>query len=204
MTSISAEEFRARLSRNLPHVLDRSSDQGSGVSNQGSGTKDQGTRTPGQQGPGTRDPARPQPKAKREAAPVDLLATTDVVVRAQDIVDVARYIRDTLGYHLLSNITAVDYLAAGVIELVYHFAHLAGGPPLVVKTRLLRDHPVLPSLTPFWPGANFQEREAYDLYGVAFAGHPDLRRIYMWDEFEGYPMRKDFPKQGDKYLTSDE
>jgi NADH-quinone oxidoreductase subunit C len=63
-----------------------------------------------------------------------------------------------------------------------------------------REVPDVPSLTPFWPGANFVEREAYDLYGINFIGHPYLKRIYMWDELEGYPMRKDFPKQGDKYL----
>ncbi|MBC8075401.1 MAG: NADH-quinone oxidoreductase subunit C, partial [Chloroflexales bacterium] len=118
--------------------------------------------------------------------------------------DVARYMRDTLGYSYLSNITAVDHLAEDVIELVDHFYHLAGGPPLVVKARMPRDNPALPSITPFWPGASLQEREAFDLFGVDFIGHPDLRRVYMWDEFEGFPMRKDFPRQGDKYLGDDE
>ncbi len=114
------------------------------------------------------------------------------------------YVRDTLGYPLLSNLTAVDYLSDGVIEIVYHFLHLDGGPPLVIKVRVPREHAVVPSLTPFWPGANLQEREAYDLYGVQFPDHPNLTRIYMWEEFEGYPMRKDFPKQGDKYLTDED
>ncbi len=74
----------------------------------------------------------------------------------------------------------------------------------MVKTRVPREQPIVPSLTPFWPGASLQEREAFDLYGVQFPGHPDLRRVYMWDEFEGHPMRKDFPKQGDKYLAGEE
>jgi len=65
--------------------------------------------------------------------------------------------------------------------------------------RVPRDASAIPSITPFWPGAALQEREAYDLYGVHFPGHPFHRRVYMWDEFEGHPMRKDFPKTGDKY-----
>nr|PZN29654.1 MAG: NADH-quinone oxidoreductase subunit C [Chloroflexota bacterium] len=133
-----------------------------------------------------------------------MLATDDAVVHAERLPEVARYLRDTLGYTYLSNITAVDYIADGVIELVYHFYSLQGGPPLVVKTRVPRDNPSVPSLTPEWPGADLQEREAYDLYGVIFPGHPDLRRVYMWEEFEGFPMRKDFPKQGDKYLASED
>jgi NADH-quinone oxidoreductase subunit C len=146
-----------------------------------------------------------QPKGKRvEEGPPDLLATDDAVVLAERLPDVALYIRDNLGYELLSNITAVDYLADGVIELVYQFMHLEGGPPLVVKVRVPREQPVVPSITPFWPGADLQEREAYDLYGVLFPGHPNLKRVYMWDEFEGHPMRKDFPKQGDKYLASED
>jgi NADH-quinone oxidoreductase subunit C len=117
---------------------------------------------------------------------------------------VALYVRDTLGYEYLSNITAVDYLADGVIEVVYHFYHLDGGPALAIKTRVPRVQTAVPSLTPVWPGADLQEREAFDLYGVDFVGHPHLKRIYMWDEFEGYPMRKDFPKQGDKYLADED
>lgn len=146
---------------------------------------------------------RARPK-KGEEAPIDLLATNDAVVLAERIPDVAAYLRDSLGYALLSNITAVDYLADGVIELVYHFMHLDGGPPLVIKTRVPREQSVVPSLMPDWPGADLQEREAYDLYGVRFPGHPNLTRIYMWEEFEGFPMRKDFPKQGDKYLTDED
>jgi NADH-quinone oxidoreductase subunit C len=75
---------------------------------------------------------------------------------------------------------------------------------VVIKTRVAREQSAVPSLTPVWPGADLQEREAFDLYGVRFTGHPNLTRIYMWDEFESFPMRKDFPKQGDKYLSDEE
>ena len=127
------------------------------------------------------------------------LQDDDVVVVAGSVPRVAAYLRDRHGYDFLSNITAVDYILDGLIEVVYHFYSTAGGPPQTVRVRVPREQPVIPSLTGEWPGANLQEREAFDLFGVQFPGHPYLRRIYMWDEFEGFPMRKDFPKTGDKY-----
>lgn len=188
MPSISVDEFKERLGRDLAGAL---APARSPAWHDGNG------HAAGESAPQLRG-------KKAEAGPADMLATGDAVVLAERLPDVARYVRDTLGYELLSNITAVDYLADGVIEMVYHFMHLDGGPPLAVKVRLPREQPVVPSITPFWPGADLQEREAYDLYGVGFPGHPNLKRVYMWDEFEGYPMRKDFPKQGDKYLGDDE
>jgi NADH-quinone oxidoreductase subunit C len=130
--------------------------------------------------------------------------TDDTLVEAERIVEAALYLRDTLGYAYLSDICVVDYLVDAVFELVYRFYHVEGGPSLALKARVPREAPELPSLTPHWPGANFHEREAFDLYGITFVGHPFLRRIYMWDEFEGFPMRKDFPKQGDKYIGEEE
>lgn len=189
MPSMSADEFKERLTRDLPGTLAPA-------------------RAPARhEGNGHTAPAeaRAQPRGKKvEEGPPDLLATGDAVVLAERLPEIAQYIRDTLDYQLLSNVTAVDYLADGVIEMVYHFMHLDGGPPLVVKVRAPREQPVVPSITPFWPGADLQEREAYDLYGVRFPGHPNLKRVYMWDEFEGYPMRKDFPKQGDKYIGDED
>jgi NADH-quinone oxidoreductase subunit C len=130
--------------------------------------------------------------------------TADTLVEASRIVEVALYLRDSLGYTYLSDICVVDYLADGVFELIYRLYHVEGGPALLLKARLPRENPALPSLTPHWPGANFHELEAFDLFGITFVGHPFLRRIYMWDEFEGFPMRKDFPKQGDKYIGEEE
>jgi NADH-quinone oxidoreductase subunit C len=131
-------------------------------------------------------------------------ATGDVLVAPARLVDAACYLRDVLGYAFLSDIAVVDYLADDMFELVYRFYTVAGGAGLVLKTRVPRADPRVPSLTPHWPGANFHEREALDLFGIVFEGHPFPRRIYMWDEFEGWPMRKDFPKQGDKYIGEDE
>jgi NADH-quinone oxidoreductase subunit C len=160
--------------------------------------------------------ARDLPGAVLEAAPLrvapppahgpqpGLFATADTVVAPGQLVAAALYLRDTLGYAFLSDIAVVDYLAEGVFELVYRFYNVEGGEALVLKTRVPRERPEVPALTPAWPGANFHEREAFDLYGITFTGHPYLRRIYMWDEFEGWPMRKDFPKQGDKYIGEEE
>lgn len=143
----------------------------------------------------------PPPAHGPQPAP---FTTGDTLVLPERVVAVALYLRDTLGYAFLSDIAVVDYLADGVFELVYRFYHAGGGPALVLKTRVPRADPRVPSLTPHWPGANFHEREALDLFGIVFEGHPYPRRIYMWDEFEGWPMRKDFPKQGDKYIGEDE
>jgi NADH-quinone oxidoreductase subunit C len=183
--SMSTDELKERFIRDLPGVL--------------APARAKAEHTNG--GAAPTPSARPK---KGEEGPVDLLATKDAIVLAERIPDVARYIRDILGYTFLTDLTAVDYLADGVIELVYRFLHLDGGPPLAIKTRVPREHAVVPSITPFWPGADLQEREAFDMYGVQFPGHPNLARVYMWDEFEGFPMRKDFPKQGDKYIGGEE
>jgi NADH-quinone oxidoreductase subunit C/D len=116
-----------------------------------------------------------------------------VVISADRLVEVATFIRDELGYDYLTSLTGVDYLAQNELEVVYHALHTrAGGAPLVFKVRTPRDNAVVPSLINVWPGADFQEREAWDLLGIKFAGHPYLKRILMWEGFEGHPLRKDW------------
>jgi NADH-quinone oxidoreductase subunit C len=78
-------------------------------------------------------------------------------------------------------------------EVVYHFLSLAQNRRLRVKVPVPEEDPQVPSLVSHWPGANWLEREAWDMFGILFQGHPDLRRILMYDEFEGHPLRKDYP-----------
>lgn len=77
-------------------------------------------------------------------------------------------------------------------EVVYHLSSWHGPQKLRVKAMVDRENPVIDSATPIWAGANFMEREAYDMFGIQFKGHPNLKRIYMWDDFEGFPLRKDY------------
>jgi NADH-quinone oxidoreductase subunit D/NADH-quinone oxidoreductase subunit C/D len=116
-----------------------------------------------------------------------------VVVAADKLVEVGQSMRDDLGYNLLTSVSYVDYLADGFFEVVYHaYNTRTGGPALTFKARTSRDNAALPSLTGIWPSADFQEREAWDLMGIRFTGHPNLKRILTWEGFEGHPLRKDW------------
>jgi NADH-quinone oxidoreductase subunit C/D len=114
------------------------------------------------------------------------------IVPAGRLLDVVRTARDELGYDYLSSVTGVDYLPDGKMEVVYHLYPTAGGPGIVLKTQVPRETPVVPSLVPLFPGADLQEREAWDLLGIRFDGHPDLRRVLLWEGFAGHPLRKDW------------
>jgi len=114
------------------------------------------------------------------------------LVEPQNLIDVATALRDELGYDYLSSITGVDYIEENMIEAVYHFFKSTGGTALTLSVQLSRDNAEVPSLLGLFPGADFQERETWDLMGIKFTGHNDLRRILMWDGFEGHPLRKDY------------
>lgn len=114
------------------------------------------------------------------------------LVKPENLVEVAQVLRDELGYDYLSSVTGVDYLPENKMEVVYHFYRTTGGGALVIKTQVDRENPLVPSLTPLFPGAEFQEREAWDLLGIRFENHPDLRRILTWEGFHGHPLRKDW------------
>ena len=109
------------------------------------------------------------------------------------LADVARFMRDepTLDFQFLNSISAVDFIDH--IELVYHLTSLNHRHTAVVKTKLYgREGLSLPSVYDVWRGADFQEREVWDLMGVHFQGHPNMKRIMLWEGFEGHPLRKDF------------
>jgi NADH:ubiquinone oxidoreductase subunit D/NADH:ubiquinone oxidoreductase subunit C len=119
------------------------------------------------------------------------------LVGSESLKDVATALRDEMGYDFLSSVTAVDYLTdkedeESFLEVVYHLYKSTGGNALVLKVQVSRENPVVPTLMDIYPGADFQEREAWDLMGIKFEGHGDLRRILMWEGFEGFPLRKDW------------
>jgi NADH:ubiquinone oxidoreductase subunit D/NADH:ubiquinone oxidoreductase subunit C len=115
------------------------------------------------------------------------------IVEKDKLVEVATAIRDEFGFDLLTAVTGVDYLPENKMEVVYHAYKTTGGPGLVFRVQVPRVDPIeVPSLIDVYPSADFQEREAWDLLGIKFTGHPDLRRILMWEGYEGHPLRKDW------------
>jgi NADH-quinone oxidoreductase subunit C len=100
-----------------------------------------------------------------------------------------------LAFDFLSDITAVDYWQKREprFEVVYQITSLKNRRRLRVRVPVPESDPAVESLTPLWRGANFLEREVWDLFGIRFTGHPDLRRILLYDEFQGHPLRKDYP-----------
>jgi NADH-quinone oxidoreductase subunit C/D len=123
-----------------------------------------------------------------------------VIINADNLVEVATALKHEYGLNYLSSLTAVDYHGiSDHMEVVYHaFPIPTDGsvakntPGLVFKAQTNRDNPTIPSVSGVWRGADFQEREAWDLYGIKFPGHPNLKRILMWEGFDGHPMRKDW------------
>ena len=116
-----------------------------------------------------------------------------VVVRSESLFEVAEYLKSSpeLDFDYLNYINAVDYF--DYFELIYQLTSLKHNHSLVLKTRCYnRDKPLVPSVVSLWRGADFQEREIYDLMGISFDGHPNLKRIFLWEGFEGHPLRKDY------------
>ena len=114
------------------------------------------------------------------------------------VVEVARLLRDDseLEFEMLTDVTAVDYLGEEPrFEMVYHFYSVARNHRLRIKARVPEEPAEIDSLVDTYASANWMEREVWDLYGIRFKGHPDLRRILLYEEFEGHPLRKDYPKE---------
>ena len=124
-----------------------------------------------------------------------------IIVPARRLIDVLTALRDTCGFKFLAELGGVDYLGypgrtRPRFEVHYVLLNLDTGERVVVKAGADEPNPTLPSAVPVWPGAGWMEREVYDMYGIKFAGHPDLRRILMPEEFTAYPLRKDYPLRG--------
>ena len=121
-----------------------------------------------------------------------------VMVERKSIVEVCRFLReqDELDFDLLRDITCVDYIhETPRFEVVYHLYSIYHGHEIRLKVRLEEQDPRIDTVTDIWTGANWYEREVYDFFGIKFDNHPDLRRILMYPEFVGYPLRKDYPVQ---------
>ena len=124
-----------------------------------------------------------------------VVASVDGVlfVEPAKIADVAGFLKSDskLDFNFLNSISAVDYI--NHFEVVYHLTSMNKRHTAIVKTRLDgRDELTLPSVYHLWRGADFQEREIWDLMGISFAGHPNLKRIMLWEGFDGHPLRKDY------------
>lgn len=119
------------------------------------------------------------------------------VIKRVDIVDVCRFLRDDadLSYNFLMDLTAVDYLGKKELrfEVVYHFYSFKKNERVRIKAPVPESDPSIDSISSLWSVANWLERECWDMFGIRFNGHPDLRRILLYEEFEGHPLRKDYP-----------
>ena len=120
-----------------------------------------------------------------------------IIVTKEALLEIFRFLKEDarLDFNFLSDITAVDYLGKKEprFEVVYHLYSFRAKHRLRVKVPLAEADPVVDSLVPLWRGANWLEREVWDMFGIRFRGHPDLRRILLYEEFQGYPLRKDYP-----------
>jgi NADH-quinone oxidoreductase subunit C len=116
-----------------------------------------------------------------------------ILVKSESLFEVAEYLKNSpeLDFNYLNHLTAVDYYR--YFEVVYQLTSLSHNHSLVLKTRCYdRDKPAIPSVVSLWRGADFQEREIYDLMGISFSGHPNLKPIFLWAGFQGHPLRKDY------------
>lgn len=131
-------------------------------------------------------------RASRDCPAVD--------VPAAEILAVLQTLRDEHAFDLLSDVTAIDWAegASPRFTAVYHLYSTTSHAAVRVTTPCTGDDaaPTAPSVVTLWPGANWHEREAYDMFGIKFEGHPDLRRILMWDGYPYHPLRKEFPLAG--------
>ncbi len=137
------------------------------------------------------------PKAVAEV--IEFRGETTIVVPRELLRATAERCREDakLQYNLLTDATCVDrYPAEPRFELSYHLVSIPKREKVRLRVRLSGNDAVVDSLVPVWPGANWLEREIFDLFGIRFTGHPDLRRILLPDDWEGYPLRRDYPVEG--------
>jgi len=130
-------------------------------------------------------------------------------VRPERVVEVLRFLRDDseCRFDMLADLTAVDRLEQGAaprFEVVYHLYSFPNNKRVRVKAGVEEAGAEIASVTPLWPAADWLEREVWDMYGIRFAGHPDLRRLLLYEEFQGHPLRKDYAKEKRQPLVGPE
>ncbi|MDD5313545.1 MAG: NADH-quinone oxidoreductase subunit C [Dehalococcoidia bacterium] len=134
-------------------------------------------------------------KKVAEAIPGSVVSgdKNSLIVESKSLLQVAEYLKNTPGmeFDYLTVVTAVDYL--DYFEVVYRLVSMKNNQSLMLKTRVFdRVNPTVASVTGLWRAAYYQEREIYDLLGIKFEGHPYLKRLLLWEGFEGYPLRRDY------------
>ena len=128
---------------------------------------------------------------------IEFHGETTIVVPRELLRAAAEYSRANLQFNYLSDATSVDrFPVEPRFELNYHLVSIPNRTKIRLRTRVSGVDPVVDSLVPVWPGAGWLEREIYDLMGIRFNGHPDLRRILLPDDWEGHPLRRDYPTEG--------
>jgi NADH-quinone oxidoreductase subunit C len=142
----------------------------------------------------------------KERFGADTFATSEfrdnrrVIVQPGQLRAILQCLKNECGFDMLVDLTAVDYLhypdARDRFGVIYALLNMTSGERLYVKAYLNEPNLTLPSAFPLWKGADWMEREVYDMYGIVFEGHPDLRRILMPEEFTAFPLRKDYPLRG--------
>jgi len=131
---------------------------------------------------------------------VEFRDQVSVIVKRGQIVGILRFLHDDplLSFDHLQDLTAVDYIKKKEIrfEVVYNLYSIRYRHKIRIRAQVPENDPKIDSVVPIWAGANWHERECYDMFGILFTGHPDLRRILMPEDWEGFPLRKDYPLKG--------
>jgi NADH-quinone oxidoreductase subunit C len=128
---------------------------------------------------------------------IEFRGETTLVIPLADLREVARFCRDNLSFDYLLDISSVDNFGEHPrFEMVYELYSMALATHLRLKVRISEEAGDVPTVSDIWPTANWHEREVYDMMGIRFAGHPDLRRILMWEGYPYFPLRKEFPLEG--------
>lgn len=122
---------------------------------------------------------------------------TYIRIDSENIHNVLSYLKNELHFIYLTDLFGTDrFTSEERFEVIYNLVSLKTGTRIFVKTWIEEESPVLPTATDIWPAANWNEREVWDMYGIRFEGHPDLRRIFLPEDFEYHPLRKEFPLLG--------